>query len=111
LRHLLQHRLRGDLLIYITDEQSWLDSSGRYGTTRSPQSASQMAWETFKQQNEGAKLVWINLQPYSTTQVPESEDVLHVGGFSDAVFDVVAAFSQGGLGSTHWLAEIDKVML
>ena len=38
------------------------------------------------------KLVCIDLQPYTTTQAPERDDILNVGGFSDAVFSVVASF-------------------
>jgi 60 kDa SS-A/Ro ribonucleoprotein len=40
----------------------------------------------------GPKLVCIDVQSYGTTQAPERSDVLNVGGFSDAVFHVVAAF-------------------
>jgi 60 kDa SS-A/Ro ribonucleoprotein len=38
------------------------------------------------------KLVCINLQAYQTVQAPERDDVLNIGGFSDAVFNVVASF-------------------
>ena len=38
------------------------------------------------------RLVCIDLQPYATTQAPERTDILNVGGFSDVVFNVVAAF-------------------
>ena len=42
--------------------------------------------------NPKARLVCIDLQPYSTTQAPERDDILNVGGFSDAVFNVVSSF-------------------
>jgi 60 kDa SS-A/Ro ribonucleoprotein len=32
------------------------------------------------------------LQAYGTTQAPERDDILNVGGFSDAVFSVIATF-------------------
>lgn len=38
------------------------------------------------------KLVCINLRAYTTSQAPERADVLNVGGFGDAVFNVVASF-------------------
>ena len=38
------------------------------------------------------KLVCIDLQPYTNSQAPERSDILNIGGFSDAVFGVVAAF-------------------
>lgn len=34
----------------------------------------------------GAKLICIDLQPYTTTQAPDRSDILNVGGFSDVVF-------------------------
>jgi 60 kDa SS-A/Ro ribonucleoprotein len=55
------------------------------------------------------KLVCIDFQPYTTTQAPERSDILNVGGFSDAVFSVVAAFlaDDGG----RFVAEVEKVEL
>ena len=47
---------------------------------------------------QGPKLVCIDLQPYTTVQAPERSDILNVGGFSDAVFSVVAAFLAGDNG-------------
>jgi hypothetical protein len=40
----------------------------------------------------GPKLICIDLQPHVATQAPERSDILNVGGFSDAVFKVMAAF-------------------
>ena len=57
----------------------------------------------------GPKLVCIDLQPYSTTQAPDRSDILNVGGFSDAVFGVVAAFLADD--SSRFLAEIEAVEL
>mgnify|MGYP004717373651 CR=1 FL=1 len=34
------------------------------------------------------------LQPVSSSQTVQREDVLHIGGFSDAVFDLLAQFAQ-----------------
>ena len=43
----------------------------------------------------GPKLVCIDLQPYVTSQAPDRGDILNIGGFSDAVFSVVASFLAG----------------
>ena len=53
----------------------------------------------------------IDIQPYGTTQAQERADILNVGGFSDAVFDVVAGFANGKLGAEHWVGEIEQVVL
>ena len=55
------------------------------------------------------KLVCINFQPYTTTQAPDRSDVLNVGGFSDAVFSIVAAFLADDNG--RFVAEVEKVEL
>jgi hypothetical protein len=33
------------------------------------------------------------VQPYGSTQAAEREDILNIGGFSDAVFEIIAAFA------------------
>jgi len=55
------------------------------------------------------KLVCIDLQAYTTTQAPEREDILNIGGFSDAVFGVVAAFLSGD--AARFVAEVETVEL
>ena len=41
----------------------------------------------------------------------ERADVLNVGGFSDAVFDVISLFAKGELGAEHWVGAIKRVSL
>lgn len=53
----------------------------------------------------------IDIQPNATTQAQEREDVLNVGGFSDAVFTLVADFAAGRLQGNHWVGVIEKVAL
>ena len=43
----------------------------------------------------GARLVCIDIQPHATTQAAERADILNVGGFSDAVFEMIANFAEG----------------
>jgi 60 kDa SS-A/Ro ribonucleoprotein len=66
-------------------------------------------WKKFKDRNPDAKLVCIDMQPNTTTQVPDSKDVLNVGGFSDSVFDIVNLFVNNQLTPNHWCGEIDKI--
>ncbi len=53
----------------------------------------------------------IDIQPYGDDAGGERADILNVGGFSDAVFEVVAAFAKGKLGPKYWVGEIDKIKL
>ena len=101
---------KGDLLIYVSDNESWVDSPahGRFGGGRT-ETLNQ--WSAFKAHNPNAKLVCIDLQPYSTTQAAEREDILNIGGFSDHVFDVIAEFAKGTLNTRHWIGVVEAMAL
>ncbi|MBK8251194.1 MAG: TROVE domain-containing protein [Polyangiaceae bacterium] len=106
LMELNKRRERADLVIYVSDNESWVDSRGRGQST-----ATMEQWEEFKKRNPRAKLVCIDIQPNKSTQAPDRDDILNVGGFSDAVFDVIAAFSNSGNDSAHWLRMIESIKL
>ncbi|MFN9977234.1 MAG: TROVE domain-containing protein, partial [Phycisphaerae bacterium] len=55
------------------------------------------------------KLICIDLQPNTTTQAPERSDILNIGGFSDAVFNVIAAFLAGD--ANRFVAEVESANL
>jgi 60 kDa SS-A/Ro ribonucleoprotein len=69
------------------------------------------AWEELKRTNRQAKLVCIDVQPYGTMQARDRDDILNVGGFSDAVFEMIAAFAKGKLGPRYWVGEIEQIVL
>ena len=94
-----------DLCVYVSDNQSWVDAVGGRGT------ATMREWNVFKQRNPQARLVCVDVQPYSTTQVAPREDILNVGGFSDQVFDIIADFARAGLNPDRWLSRIEEVKL
>jgi 60 kDa SS-A/Ro ribonucleoprotein len=93
-----------DLVIILSDNQSWLDA--RHG-----QSATMQAWAALKARNPGAKLVCVDLQPYTNSQAQEGGDVLNIGGFSDEVFALIANFAKGELGAQSLVAKIQGVCL
>ena len=71
-------------------------------------------WAEFKRRNAQARMVCIDIQPYATTQAQTREDVLNIlniGGFSDQVFDVIAAFAAGRLDADHWVSVIESVTI
>ena len=47
--------------------------------------------------------------PYGSTQAPERSEILNIGGFSDAVFDVIAAFLSSDTG--RFVAEVEATEL
>lgn len=96
--------------VIVSDMESWI-GAGRHGST-----ATMTAWKDFvKNQvrlhgsDAGPKLVCIDLQPYTTTQAPDRSDILNIGGFSDAVFRVVASFLSDDAG--RFVAEVEAVEL
>ena len=100
-----QRREQADLVILVSDNQSWVDANGAGPTQTLRQ------WAVFKQRNPQARLVCIDVQPYANTQAKERADVLNVGGFSDEVFEVVNTFAAGKLSAGHWVARIEELVL
>jgi 60 kDa SS-A/Ro ribonucleoprotein len=100
-----RRRANGDLVVIVSDNESWVDAAGARGT------ATLREWDRFRLRNPRARLVLIDLQPYGTTQAVERQDILNVGGFSDHVFELVADFAAGRLHSDHWIGLIESVML
>jgi 60 kDa SS-A/Ro ribonucleoprotein len=90
-----------DLVVVVSDNQSWVDAV-RYGTT-----ATVLEWEKLKKRSPAAKLVCIDLQPYGTTQAAGRADILNVGGFSDAVFETLARFATSEA-DRDWVAEVKE---
>ena len=91
-----------DLMIIVSDNESWVDDN-RYGATETMKQ-----WQKLKSRNPKAKLVCIDLQPYGTTQAKERKDILNVGGFSDAVFDTIARFASD-VEKQDWVHEIEEM--
>jgi len=108
LRYLNRKKAAGDVLIYVSDNESWIDSPN-YGYFGGSATETMKQWSEFKSRSKDAKLVCIDIQPYDTTQAKERSSILNVGGFSDNVFKLISEFSKGTLGADHWIGEIEKV--
>lgn len=110
LARLNRRRARGDLVLYVSDNQSWLDAPHLPGWGGSP-TETMAEWVAFKCRNPRARLVCLDIQPFATTQAVEREDILNIGGFSDPVFSIIAAFARGELTADHWVGLIEKTEL
>lgn len=101
---------RGELVLLVSDNESWMDTRFSDAPT-----ATLVEWNRFRSRNPTAKLVCLDLQPNPHTQALEREDILNVGGFSDAVFGVIASFAgatgEGADGCGRWLDEIRAIAL
>ena len=84
-----KERARVDTVVIVSDNESWVDPSRRGAT------ATMNEWNKLRARNSGAKLICIDIQPYGSTQAKDREDIMNVGGFTDAVFDAMARFAKG----------------
>lgn len=105
LRELNAKNAKGDLVVYVSDNESFMDEQHHR------QTATMKEWDIFKKRNPNAKLVNIDIQPYSTTQVHEREDILNIGGFNDSIFEVIANFIKFGNDKESWFSNIGAVNL
>ncbi len=110
LRHLNERRAKGDLIVYVSDNESWVDSPG-YGRFGGSATETMRQWEAFKQRNPAAKMLAIDIQPYATVQAKERDDIINVGGFSDQVFQVIADVAAGRTTAGCWVKEIESIEL
>ena len=100
--HLNCRRAKVDLLIIVSDNESWAGRQGGRST------ALMREWERLKARNPKAQMICIDIVPNTTTQAVSRNDILNIGGFSDRVFDVIGRFANGNNGSDYFVAEIDK---
>ncbi|MGF6349139.1 vWA domain-containing protein [Variovorax sp. W2I14] len=100
-----KEKAKADLVVLVSDNESWADRARGRGT------ATMQEWAAFKERNPKARLVCIDIQPYATTQAQERDDVLNIGGFSDEVFKLLAVYAAGGLGADHWVGVIEETSI
>jgi 60 kDa SS-A/Ro ribonucleoprotein len=105
LRMLNRSREPVDAVVFISDNQSWVDQGAGRST------ALLREWQVLRSRNPSARLVCLDVQPYETTQAPERDDILNIGGFSDQVFDVISAFVSGRLDPEHWIGGIEAIVI
>ncbi|WP_085712036.1 MULTISPECIES: TROVE domain-containing protein [unclassified Pseudomonas] len=103
LKKLADRRAKVDTLIMVSDNESWIDARRRGA------SETMLQWERIKRINPQARLICIDLQPGWATPAADRGDILNVGGFSDAVFDVIEQFTAGRYGPQHWVEAIERM--
>ena len=101
--------------VLVSDTESWvyrgqIGGYGQHGAT-----GVMAEWQEFVKHQvrlqggdqAGPRLVCINLQPCVTSQASERSDILNIGGFSDAVFNVVASFLRDD--ANRFVSEVEAV--
>jgi len=103
-----------DLLILVSDNESWVDATslkGKQDYYSKRATAFISEWEKLKKRNPSARLVCMDMVPNTHTQALEREDILNIGGFSDAVFTILNEFGNGALSGAYWVDQIKKIPL
>lgn len=110
LRYLNEKRKSGDLVIYLSDNESWIDSP-HYGHWGGGATHTMQEWSAFKARSPQARMICVDVQPYGSTQAQERADIINVGGFSDRVFDLIGAVATGGAAKGYWVDRIQSVKI
>jgi 60 kDa SS-A/Ro ribonucleoprotein len=101
-------------VVLVSDNESWVYRNRPYAYGRAGSTGVVSEWQQFvaNQRRLGVmapKLVCIDVQPYGSTQAPERDDILNIGGFSDAVFNVVASYLSDD--AARFVAEVESIEL
>jgi 60 kDa SS-A/Ro ribonucleoprotein len=104
-------------VVLISDNESWVYQNRPWGYGHRGATGVLTEWQAFVKNQlrlgghdiPSPKLVCIDIQPYGTTQAPERDDILNIGGFSDAVFNVVSAFLDND--ANRFVAEVESTEL
>lgn len=107
MRVLNQRGIVPTLVWYVSDNESWLDNHHNHYGYQDTGTATE--WAAVEKRAPNAKLVCMDIQPYTTTQAQTRPNVMNVGGFSDSVFDVVKSFCSGG--ASDWVSVIEQTNL
>jgi len=117
LRFLNEKRVAADLVIYVSDYESWMDANGNTkhayaynrfgGVDTNPSTGMMVEWRLFKSRNPKARLVCVDLQPAPSAQVIVEDDILSIGGWSDTCFSLIADFAANGNNGDMWVQRIE----
>lgn len=103
-----KHRRPVDFVFFVSDNESWIDSP-HYGWCGGGKTQTMKEWQQIKHRSPKARMACLDIQPNSSSQAIERDDIMNIGGFSDQVFDIVSRFAKGELGHEHFVSEIKRI--
>lgn len=100
--------------VLVSDCESWITNGRHYGYGYRGSTGVMTEWQKFVKNARrhgitDPKLVCIDIQPYGTSQAPERDNILNIGGFSDAVFTVVSSFLSAD--KNRFVREVESIEL
>jgi 60 kDa SS-A/Ro ribonucleoprotein len=113
-RYLIDQKIDADLVVIISDNESWIDTAGKsrhttsWGGNQTEATGLMEAWARYRTTHPAARLVCIDLQPNTTVQTIDRPDILNVGGFGDSVYDLLPLFAAGELAPGAWVHAIER---
>jgi len=113
LKHLNAQKHKGNLVIYVSDNEAWVETPyAEFGSIYGSRATGMAtAWAAYKKRNPKAQLVNINVYANTSNQMPENHpDVYQIGGFSDQVFTYIGDWS-AGRAADYWLDQIKAIDL
>lgn len=99
LRWLNERDEKADVLMFVSDNESWMDNAMTPTLMqggRGDRTAAMEEWQKFQRRCPKATLVCLDVSPNTTTQVKDRPGVLNIGGFSDSVWPVIEKFVKAG---------------
>lgn len=91
LAYLNENNSKAKCVIFVSDNQSNTQSN----PTLAGETSMAREWQKYSKRIPGSNLICIDIAPYANVQTTPAKDVLHISGFSDAVFDIVSSFLSG----------------
>ncbi|MEM8986805.1 MAG: RNA-binding protein [Pseudomonadota bacterium] len=105
LARLNRRNLKPDLVVFVSDNQSW------YGRQDGWQTGMVREWGKLKRRHASARMVCIDIAPYGTAQIEARRDVMNIGGFSDDVFGMISDFANGETAGDALVRRIEEIEL
>lgn len=99
-----EQKEKGDVVFVISDNESWANHYAYNSTNLMKE------WTVFKRRNPSAKLICVDLAANVTSQAPSRKDILNIGGWTDAAFEVISAFLESG-SPEYWVAKINETVI
>ncbi len=96
-----------DLIIVVSDSESWIDSTGRH---RWQGTQTMESFRRLQSRNPAIKMVNIDIQATQTSQTAPDPNIMNIGGFSDSIWDNIARFISNE-GPQQWVDQIKALSL
>lgn len=110
LRFIETSKLPPDLIIMVSDNESWFDPRTGFRRASYAATGSAESWGRIRAKNPKAKMVCVDISVSETTQVHDGHGVMNIGGFSDQIWTTIQRFLSGE-GPETWVEEIKAISL